>query len=100
MWIAQINKKSPRYRLWLEAFGADQVAVLEPPKESAAGQMRVLVDVTRLTREQQRSFASMLSRQLQLPIDRVLNELLASGSYAISGEHVEVRPEPEQMRLG
>jgi hypothetical protein len=91
--IAVIRKDSIRYKMWMDIFATDTVAVIEPPRPNEHGQLRMLVRVTALNAPQKRRLCTMLSRQRRIPSDRVMREMEESGSVSISAEDVDVREE-------
>lgn len=94
---ATIRPNSPRRSLWLQTFGTDSVQILEPPKVNAAGALRMLVDITALDSSQVRNLSRLVSKQKRMPADRVMQEIQATGSVAISAEDVDVVEEERRL---
>jgi hypothetical protein len=89
---ARIRRDARRYSAWQQVFGTDTIAIIEPPKDGPQG-LRMLVDVAALSSAQRSRLAAKLSQTMRIPSDRVLKEMLSSGSVPISAEDVDVRDE-------
>lgn len=90
---ATIHKDSYRYSMWLDTFGTDTVAIVEPPKVNEHGQLRMLVRVTALSGPQRKRLCTVISRQRKIPADRIMRDMEESGSAVISAEDCEIREE-------
>lgn len=75
--------------MWIKVFGTDTIPVAGPPFKRVDG-LHILVDVVRLTTVQRVQLATKFARSWRIGADRVMKELLDSGSVPIPAKDVQM----------
>ena len=90
-----ISKESPRFREWLEVFGANSVPLLSPLPHQAKGpdgipQLFYLMDLSWLDDDQRDRLVNFLSRKFEVPIETIHQDMKTIKGLPILAEDLIV----------